>query len=248
MRSERVKRMSCALLLVTPVALALAMAPPAPAAAHEGHKPRAGVREPYAFPIATPGTYRLPPIKRAAGGSVLDETGRRHDLVDLVRGRTTVLSFIYTRCGDVCPTATLDLSQLQDLAGQDRRLRGRMRLITMSLDVEHDTPEVMREFAAQWRSGDRASPEWLFLTATDRDAIAPVLVAYSQRLDRKPDPASPGGPLNHIFRAFLIDDEGLIRNIYSLEFFQPKLVLNDVHSLLIERGASPGAAAKDPPD
>ena len=240
--------MSCALLLVTPVALALAMAPPAPAAAHEGHKPRAGVREPYAFPIATPGTYRLPPIKRAAGGSVLDETGRRHDLVDLVRGRTTVLSFIYTRCGDVCPTATLDLSQLQDLAGQDRRLRGRMRLITMSLDAEHDTPEVMREFAAQWRSGDRASPEWLFLTATDRDAIAPVLVAYNQRFDRKPDPASPGGPLNHIFRAFLIDDEGLIRNIYSLEFFQPKLVLNDVHSLLIERGASPGAAAKDPPD
>ena len=240
--------MSCALLLVTPVALALAMAPPAPAAAHEGHKPRAGVREPYAFPIATPGTYRLPPIKRAAGGSVLDETGRRHDLVDLVRGRTTVLSFIYTRCGDVCPTATLDLSQLQDLAGQDRRLRGRMRLITMSLDAEHDTPEVMREFAAQWRSGDRALPEWLFLTAIDREAIAPVLAAYNQRIDRKPDPASPGGPLNHIFRAFLIDDEGLIRNIYSFEFFQPKLVLNDVHSLLIERGASPGAAAKDPPD
>ena len=240
--------MSCALLLVTPVASALAMAPPAPAAAHEGHKPRAGVREPYAFPIATPGTYRLPPIKRAAGGSVLDETGRRHDLIDLVRGRATVLSFIYTRCGDVCPTATLDLSQLQDLAGQDRRLRGRMRLITMSLDAEHDTPEVMREFAAQWRSGDRASPEWLFLTATDREAIAPVLAAYNQRIDRKPDPASPGGPLNHIFRAFLIDDEGLIRNIYSFEFFEPKLVLNDVHSLLIERGASPGAAAKDPPN
>ena len=240
--------MSCARLLVTPLALALAMAPHAPAAAHEGHKPRAGVRGPYAFPIATPGTYRLPPIKVAAGGSVLDETGHRHDLVDLVRGRTTVLSFIYTRCGDVCPTATLDLSQLQDLAGQDRRLWGRMRLITMSLDAEHDTPEVMRAFAAQWRSGDRASPEWLFLTATDREAIAPVLAAYNQRIDRKPDPASPGGPLNHIFRAFLIDDEGLIRNIYSLEFFEPKLVLNDVHSLLIERGASPGAAAKDPPD
>jgi cytochrome oxidase Cu insertion factor (SCO1/SenC/PrrC family) len=196
--------MRCALLLVTLVASALAMAPHAPAAAHEGHKPRIGVREAYAFPIATPGTYRLPPIKRAAGGSVVDETGRRHDLVDLVRGRTTVLSFIYTRCGDVCPTATLDLSQLQDLAGQDRRLLGRMQLITMSLDAEHDTPEVMRRFAAQWRSGDRPLPEWLFLTAIDREAIAPVLAAYNQRFDRKPDPASPGGPLNHIFRAFLI--------------------------------------------
>jgi hypothetical protein len=29
----------------------------------------------YAFPIAKPGTYRLPPIKRAAGGEVLDESG-----------------------------------------------------------------------------------------------------------------------------------------------------------------------------
>ena len=64
----------------------------------------------------------------------------------------------------------------------------------------------------------------------------------------RPPSRSPGHLTGDIFRAFLIDDEGLIRNIYSLEFFQPKLVLNDVHSLLMERGASPGAAAEDPPD
>jgi protein SCO1/2 len=216
---------------------ALALAPtafPGAALAHEGHKPSASVRAAYAFPIAAPGSYRLPPIKRAAGGVVLDETGRRHDLADLVRGRTTVLAFIYTRCGDVCPTATLEMSQLQDLAAKDRRSAGRMRLITMSFDPEHDTPGIMREHAAHWRSAQPGAPEWLFLTAPDGETLAPVLAAYNQTVDRKPDSASAGGPLHHIFRAFLIDREGLIRNIYSLDFFDPKLVLNDVRTLLLE--------------
>jgi protein SCO1/2 len=119
-------------------------------------------------------------------------------------------------------------------------MSGRMRLVTMSFDPEHDTPEVMREFAAQWRSIDPASPEWLFLTAPDPAAIVPVLAAYNQRVDRKPDAASPGGPLSHIFRAFLIDHEGMIRNIYSLDFFDPELVLNDVRTLLLESGSHSG--------
>jgi protein SCO1 len=247
MRSERAEHRRRPSRLGAPVALALAMALHTPAA-HEGHKPpSAAVRGAYAYPIAAPGTYRLPPIKRAAGGPILDETGRRHDLADLVRGRVAVVAFIYTRCGDVCPTATLDMSQLQD-AAKERRLLGQMRLITMSFDPEHDTPDVMREFADQWRSGDQVSPEWLFLTAPDQEAIAPMLAAYNQRIDRKPHAASPGGPLNHIFRAFLIDREGLIRNIYSFDFFDPKLVLNDVQTLLMEREATPTKAAKEQPN
>lgn len=210
---------------------------------HENHAqtPGAGARGAYAFPIAAPGSYQLPPIKQAAGGVVLDDAGRRHDLSELLRGRTTVLAFIYTRCGDVCPSATFDMSRLQDLAAQDRRLSSRMQLVTMSFDPEHDAPEVMREFAAQWRSADEAAPNWLFLTAPDLKTIAPVLAAYNQRVDRKSDAASPGGPLSHIFRAFLIDRGGMIRNIFSLDFFDPELVLNDVRTLLLESQAGGSA-------
>lgn len=228
------------LLLAACLATGLAALVAAPSA-HEGHKPPpgAGVRAAYAFPMAAPGTYRLPPIKRAAGGAVLDEAGRRHDLGALLRQRTTVLAFVYTRCGDVCPLANADMARLQDLAAKDRRLSRRTRLLTVSFDPEHDRPEVMREFAAHWRSPDRAAPEWLFLTAPDRESLAPVLAAYDQAVDRKPDAASPGGPLSHVFRAFLIDREGLIRNIYSLDFFDPELVLNDVRTLLLEERGPP---------
>ena len=222
-------------ILVGAAALVAACA----AGAHEGHKPPpgAGLRSAYAFPIPPPGSYPLPPIKPAAGGAVLDASGRRHDLAGLLRGRVTVLAFVYTRCGDVCPAATLDMSRLQDLAAKDRRLSGRMRLVTMSFDAEHDTPEVMRDYAAQWRSTDPAAPEWLFLTAPDRESLKPMLAAYNQAVDRKPDAASAGGPFSHVFRAFLIDRDGFVRNIYSMDFLDPELVLNDVRSLVGESRA-----------
>lgn len=230
------------------LALGLAVEPGG-AGAHEGHAPPpgAGASAAYAFPMAAPGSYRLPPIRRAAGGAVLDEAGRRHDLAELLRGRATVLAFIYTRCGDVCPLATLNMAQLQDLAAKDRGLSGRARLVTMTFDPAHDTPEVMRSFAAPWKSADRAAPEWLFLTAPDREAIEPVLAAYNQPVAAKPDAASPGGPLNHVFRAFLIDRAGLVRNIYSLDFFDPALVLNDVRSLLLEGEGEAGSRGEGTP-
>ncbi|MET7248203.1 SCO family protein [Methylobacterium sp. EM32] len=220
---------SCAALLFTG---ALAHA----ALAHEGHAPRPAAAS--VFPIPAPGSYRLPPIKPASGGTVLDEAGARRDLLGEPR-RITVLALIYTRCGDVCPLASADMARLQDLAAKDVGLARRMRLVTLSFDPEHDTPEVMRSFAAAWRSADPAAPAWAFLTAPDRAALAPILTAYGQRVDARAD-----GGLNHVFRAFLIDRGGSVRNIYSLDFFEPALVLTDIRTLLLEESGPGGTQGR----
>jgi len=188
----------------------------------------------YAFPLPKPGSYQLPPIKRAAGGQVLDETGRARDLGTLLRGRISVLAFIYTRCGDICPVASMQLSFVQDLAARDPEIAARMQLVSMSFDPEHDTPAVMAEHATAWRSQSPQAPRWEFLTAPDRAALAPVLAAYDQTIGHKRNPDSPTGPFTHIFRAFLIDRAGQIRNIYSLDFLDPQLVMNDVRTLVLE--------------
>ncbi|MEJ2374307.1 MAG: SCO family protein [Pseudolabrys sp.] len=189
----------------------------------------------YAFPLPEPGSYKLPPIKRAAGGRVLDESGRAFDLAGFFKGRVTVLAFIYTRCGDICPVASLQLSLLQDLAATKHDVANQIRLVSVSFDPEYDTPEVMAEHAANWRSKEPGAPDWQFLTAPDREAIAPILAAYDQTIGPKRDPNSPTGPLHHIFRAFLVDASGRIRNIYSLDFLDPRLVLNDIQTLLLEK-------------
>lgn len=194
----------------------------------------------YAFPLPEPGSYELPPIMRAAGGRVLDERSVTHDLADMLRGRITILAFIYTRCGDICPTASFQLSLLQDLAAKSPEIAKRMQLLSMSFDPEYDTPAVMAEQAKIWRSPKKEAPQWRFLTAPDRVTLTPLLIAYNQSVGPKPDKASATGPLYHIFRAFLIDRSGQVRNIYSLDFLDPNLVMTDVKTLILEERSREG--------
>jgi cytochrome oxidase Cu insertion factor (SCO1/SenC/PrrC family) len=142
-------------------------------------------------------------------------------------GQFTLLAFVYTRCGDLCPLATMRLSQLRDLA--DQSFKGKLRLITMSFDPEHDTPEMMARFAEAWRGPEvTGSVPWLFLTAPSPEAIAPLLAAYDQPLAPKVDPKGRSSSIGHLMRVFLIDDRARIRNIYSPDFLDPRLMLNDL--------------------
>jgi cytochrome oxidase Cu insertion factor (SCO1/SenC/PrrC family) len=106
--------------------------------------------------------------------------------------------------------------------------------VSLSLDPAHDRPAVMADYATSFRAPH--APDWLFLTAEGEAAMAPVLAAYGQPVARKADPADPSGPFSHLLRVFLIDGQGMVRNIYSADFFDPRLVLNDARTLLMETG------------
>jgi hypothetical protein len=57
-------------------------------------------------------------------------------------------------------------------------------------------------------------------------------------VDKKRDPQDPTGPLNHTLRVFLIDQAGNVRNIYSSDTLDPRLVLADVRTLMLESAPS----------
>jgi cytochrome oxidase Cu insertion factor (SCO1/SenC/PrrC family) len=113
-----------------------------------------------------------------------------------------------------------------------------MRLVSMSFDPANDTPERMADYSG-WARGRTNAAEWHFLTTRSTAELQPILVAYGQAVDRKKNPLDPTGPLNHTLRAFLIDREGNIRNIYSSGTFDPRLVLADVRTLLLEASRAP---------
>jgi cytochrome oxidase Cu insertion factor (SCO1/SenC/PrrC family) len=182
-----------------------------------------------------PGSYQLPVIKPAADGEVLDASGAAQRLRGLTRGRVTVMSFIYTRCGDAkaCPYATGVLKQLHVTSAEDSALAGGLRLVSMSFDPEADTPARLAEYAVIARS-DSPAAEWRFVTTASQEKLKPILEAYGQAVNRKENPNEPTGPLNHTLRVFLIDQEGRIRNIYSSGTLDPRLVLADVRTLIME--------------
>ncbi len=209
----------------------LAALAPAVGLAHDTPMKVEGPADNYVHELAAPGTYALPRIRQAADAEVLDESGRALKLSRLFSQGITILAFMYTRCGDVCPLAALRLADFQMLASKQHDVARQVQLVSLSFDPDHDTPQVMAEFAGHMRLPDVISPRWLFLTAPSEEVIAPVLKAYNQPVAKKSDPNDPSGPLSHLLRVFLIDSEGSIRNIYSSEFLDPRLLLNDVRSL-----------------
>jgi cytochrome oxidase Cu insertion factor (SCO1/SenC/PrrC family) len=193
-----------------------------------------GPADDYVYELAAPGSYDLPRVRPAADAQLLDESGTAVELSSLFAGRLTVLTFMYSRCGDVCPLAALRLADLQRLAEEDAQLSQKLRIVSLSFDPDFDTPAVMAEYGTMMRLPDAAAPPWHFLTAQDRAAIAPVLAAYNQPVARKAEPDDSGGPLSHLLRVFLIDSDGFIRNIYSADFLDPRLLLNDLRTLQME--------------
>jgi len=93
-----------------------------------------------------PGSYTLPIIKSAADGALLDSSGKAIPLRELVHGRVTVMSFIYTRCASAkaCPYATGVLLQLHRTSAGDPELAGDLedgkKLIYLHLSIyKNDT-------------------------------------------------------------------------------------------------------------
>lgn len=189
----------------------------------------------YDYEPPVPGSYSLPIVKTAVNGAIFDSNGKSLNLRDLTRGRITILSFIYTRCAAMkaCPYAAGVLNQLHLLSVDDPTLAKNMRLVSMSFDPDYDTPQRLAAYSEKFLE-EKSGCEWRFATAKSTADLESILAAYGQAVDKRANASDPQGPLYHILRVFLIDREGRIRNIYSSGTLDPRLVVADVKTLLLE--------------
>jgi len=196
------------------------------------------------FEPPAPGTYTLHPIMRAPSGPVVDMNGRSRRLADLTTGKITLLSFVYTRCSDAwgCPLAYRVFDAVGAAVEGSPALRSRVRLVTLSFDPRHDTPEVMRQYA-----GEQASRgiDWQFLTTRSERSLVPLLEGFGQDVRSggtgRSDETSP---LTHMLKVFLIDPRGVVREIYSTAYLYPEVVLADIETLRLESASRVNAAAR----
>lgn len=191
----------------------------------------------YDYDVPEPGTYALPVIAAAGDGDVLTADGKPVRLRDVLAGHITILSFIYTRCPDprACPMATGALYKIHDVTAKDASLADGLRLVTFSFDPKHDTPQVMADYAESLRP-EGVGCEWHFLTTRGEAQLKPILASYGQRVDRRKSD-DPLGLFYHVVRVYLVDGDGNIRNIYAFGMLDPRLVVTDVRTLMMEAAA-----------
>lgn len=189
------------------------------------------------FSAPEPGSYKLPVLGSAADGAVLDSDGQPVRLNALYDGRIVLLGFIYSTCDDVngCPLATAVFQKLRNALKSEPELAGRLRLLTLSFNPEHDTPEAMRRYGEGFRDG---GVDWHFLTTRSEAELQPILEAYGQSVQKEYDGGGRfTGKFSHLLRVFLIDGQKRIRNVYTVSVLHPDLVLADVKTLLRETAA-----------
>ena len=75
-----------------------------------------------------------------------------------------MLNFIFTTCTTICPVLTATFSQVQRKLGDEAK---NVRMISITIDPEQDTPERLKEYAGKFKAG----AGWQFLTGSFEDII-----------------------------------------------------------------------------
>ena len=185
------------------------------------------------FISAIPGSYQLPVIGPAADGDILTSKNQPKSLHQLMGSKIVLLSFIYATCSDVngCPLATLVLHKISQQLQKQPELADKLRLLTLSFNPVHDTPEKMREYGEGFKTGRF---DWQFLTTRNETALQPILDAYQQNIQKIVDEKGQfTGTYSHLLRVYLIDTDKNVRNIYSVDFLHADTVINDIKTILM---------------
>ena len=135
--------------------LALAACAVIPAVyAHDPSDPHAHHHAVKAKTIRSTADYEIPDVK------LVREDGRTVSLrQEISDGRPVVLNFIYTTCTSICPVSSQTFADLQEKLGAGR---GKVHLVSISIDPEQDTPARLREYAKRFGAGS----EWRHYTGT----------------------------------------------------------------------------------
>lgn len=132
--------------------------------------------------------------------------------------RPVAVNFIFTSCTTICPVMSQTFAQLEEKLGPERE---RVRLVSISIDPEEDTPARLAEYARRWHAG----PGWRFYTGTVEASVA-AQKAFS---------AYRGDKMNHTPVTFLRAAHG--RSWIRIDGFATADELaRELHALVASRG------------
>lgn len=145
--------------------------------------------------------YKVEPVKRSivqakiTAVTLVREDGVKIDLAkELQDPRPTYLNFIFTSCTTVCPVMSQIFSALQDKLAKER---DKVRMMSVSIDPEHDTPARLTLYAQAF---DAVPSQWHFYTGTHEASLAVQRAFGILGLDKMNHPvatffrAAPGQP------------------------------------------------------
>jgi protein SCO1/2 len=150
----------------------------------------------------------------------IDQANRRRSIAEW-RGTATLITFIYTQCPlpNFCPLMDQNFAKLQNAIAADASLKAKARLMSVSFDPEHDTPDVLAQHASRLGADPAV---WTFLTG-DRATIDKFAGRLGVGVLRE-------DTITHNLRTILMGADGRIAHIYSGNEWTTATVLADLRA------------------
>ena len=133
-----------------------------------------------------------------------------------MRGEPVAVTFLYTRCpiATACPMTTAKFSKLDAMLAKEKF----GRLLTVTVDPEHDTPAVLAEYAKMVGADLK---RWKFLTGSPA-AVADVATSFGVMYYPEK------GQMVHTQAVAVVGPDGRLATIYYGEHWEAEHILRDM--------------------
>lgn len=158
--------------------------------------------------------------------SFTDQNGQEFGSKNL-ENKIYVANFFFTTCPSICPKMQSLMREVQEV--DDFKKLEDFRLVSFTVDPEHDTPEVLKDFSKKVHADEG---RWYFLTGNRDDIYKLAYEGYMT--NAMVDSLAPGGFL-HSDAIFLIDREKRVRGIYEgTSLKDVKRLIDEIKVLIAE--------------
>lgn len=138
-------------------------------------------------------------------------------------GKDVVVTFIFTRCPlpDFCPKISGQFAELEKAILDDPRLSSQVKLLSITIDPEFDTPAVLKEYADHFSTSD--GELWRFAVGTQEqtDRLTHAFSVYTE---------TSGGTINHGLCTAWIGSNGIVNKIWRGNGWEPIEVLSTINN------------------
>ena len=162
-------------------------------------------------------SQQLPKIGSIPQFEFIDSDGNTVTLNNL-KGKVWVADFIFTTCTMACPMMTGNMN----LVHKKFKKNDDVRLVSISVYPEYDTPDVLKDYASQY---DADTEKWLFLTG-DESSVKNIIKDGFKIGDFEEI-------IFHSEKFALVDKNGTIRAYYNgMKSEDMKQLKKDINALL----------------
>lgn len=150
----------------------------------------------------------LPDLGEVGAFSLVDQTGRPFTDAAL-RGKVSIVSFVFTRCDTICPVISMKMARIQEKTFD---LARDIKLVSFSVDPEYDTPARLAAYATKYG----ADPErWRFVTGDYKAVYSLIEGPFMTSMMRTGDRDSGAPDIKHGGYFLLLDGNLHIRGKYD---------------------------------